>query len=179
MAGRVCLLGYFLLILWTAHALLQSPEERQQLTEFTCGPAHVRLQQAEKFFDLQRACELYGDLAEHHIFGVKEIPEAHFWQVRDLGECKDKDLASYFRNQVVACGNRKKNITEIFVREDDPRWYVMLLLDGMDYANQLFLNRKDLEQAAANALEELKNPELKRKNHYKIDWRKLKEAQWN
>lgn len=152
---------------------------RAQETPKTCGPgATVTLaEDASGKFDIVRACELYGDLLAYHIPNASERPGAVFYVVRDLEKaCREADLTSSLGSPpvVVACLRRSRTATEIWLAEDKPEHYAIAMMDGVDYANRLYLPREFIGREAMEAIAELTRPELRRRFHGSVSASELR-----
>lgn len=150
----------------------------QETRTCAAGVTAVLAEDVTKKFNLARACTLYADLIAQHIPKVAVRPGAVFYVVRNLQKVCDReaDLASSLGRpaRLVSCLRRTPRATEIWLAEDRPENYVIALVDGLDYANQLYLPRETVVREASEAVTELKYPELRLKFHATVDAKDLK-----
>lgn len=160
------LVGWILFSTVPALAQERSEQERSEtVVTRTCG-AGITVTLAEdssRKFNLARACELYADLIQHHIPNAVERPGAVFYLTRNLEICEQADLTSSLGSPpvLVSCLRRSRTATEIWLVEDKPEHYIISMIDGLDYANRLYLPRSFLQREASEAVAELTRPELR------------------
>jgi hypothetical protein len=104
---------------------------------------------------------------------AQEVPGLSFHVAEKL-DCAGKQSVARNKERIIACSERSRYVTEIWLSEDKPENWLGLAADGIDYANRLYLSRAHMGEVAQQVLDELGNPELKKKYHGTIDVRELK-----
>ena len=119
---------------------------------------------------VERDCRIYEDLASQHLMQATERPGITM-RVSQSVECAGASASARVNDKVVGCSFRERFGIEIRVIEDKPEYWLGLAIDGLDYANRLYLTRSEMQQKCQVVLGELANPELKKKYHATVDYR--------
>lgn len=134
-------------------------------------PCHAYVEGAGA--NTERDCRLYEDLTVQHAVNAGERPGLSFHIVESL-QCDGKAAIARAHSKIVGCSERSRHMTEIWLAEDKPENWLGLAMDGLDYANKLYMTRGEMAQKASEVLQEISNPDLKKKYHGVVDVRELK-----
>lgn len=122
---------------------------------------------------VERDCRIYEDLATQHLMQATERPGITL-RVSENPDCAAANSIARLNDKVVGCSFREKFGIEIRVVEDKPEYWLGLAMDGLDYANRLYLTHGEMQQKCQIVLGELANPELKKKYHATVDYRETR-----
>lgn len=123
---------------------------------------------------VERDCRIYEDLAMQHLMQATERPGLTF-RISKTPECGGASAAVRTKaGVIVACSFREKYGVEIRMTEDRPENWLGLAMEGLDYANRLYLTSAEMQQKCQTVMNEITNPELKKKYHATVDYRETR-----
>ena len=123
--------------------------------------------------NLERACKLFLDLTSYHLLG-RSRPGTHF-HILDKLDCSRKAyLAQNQTGEVVGCGDRSKAHTDIYLLSDDPQVYLPILAMALDYANQTYLEPKEIRAQCQQVFDEYTRPQMRERNHATVSIKDLR-----
>lgn len=143
------------------------------LLSFPQGSACRMFFEGGEGVQVERDCRIYEDLAAQHLMQATERPGITL-HVSENPDCAGANAIARQKDKTVGCSFREKFGIEIRAIEDKPEYWLGLAMDGLDYANRLYLSRSEMQQKCQIVLGELANPELKKKYHAKVDYRETR-----
>ena len=157
----------FLVSLWA-----QEPE--YQSFKMGCGQQSSILIAGDSNgkFDLEKACDAHRDLLLYHFPNPREVPNLLF-HVGKLN-CAKANVASRDGDKLMACSIRNPRATEIWTKTGNMGEWMLLVIDGLDYANRSYLPREMQLRMGQQVFEESVDPSLKERNHGTVDAKELR-----